>query len=118
MKMKIRQSIEKSIKRTEGKRKNWMCATIRQDVVRRAIERGEFEKLECAYHYTDDYAWDNANNFGKGEVSAKHMLEKYEILKPTCWVDREKKIVNGKECYVISILFHSNLSYDMYVPVE
>lgn len=115
--MKIRQSIEKAIKRAEEKGKNWIGATIRQDVVKRAIERGEFERIECAYHYTDDYAWDYANNFGKGEVTAKHILDKYEIFKPTCWVDREKKNVNGKECYVISILFYSNLSYDMYVPV-
>jgi hypothetical protein len=112
--MKIRKSIENAIKKSGGKR---IFATIRQDVVKRAIERGEFLKLKRAYRYTDDYAWDAENNFGRGWVGKEVLLQEYEWLNPSCWVDKKIHTIDGVDCYEISIMFHSNLAYDMYVPV-
>ena len=111
--MKIRNSIEKVINKSAEKK---VFGTIRQDTVRKAIERGEFSAIVCNYSYTDDYAWDNANNFGEGQVSANGILKTYNILSPSCWL-RGKKMIKGVENYEINIQFHSNLSYSMYVPV-
>lgn len=105
--MKIRQSIENAKKKNKS--------TIRQDVVKRAIERGEFERIECSYRYTDDYVYDMVNDYGAGQVSKETMLREYSILRPSCWLSGVKT-VNGKECYRIVVNFHSNLSYDMFVP--
>jgi hypothetical protein len=110
--MKIRKSIENVI--NKGK------MTIRQDTVRKAIERGEFELIKCAFHLTDDYAWDAVNDHGyKSSVSKETMLREYSILTPKCWISSHNRTVeiNGKECYEVNISFHSNLIYDMYVPV-
>lgn len=116
---KILASITNALTKAEQKRGVATVATLRQDTVRKAIERGEFEVIRCAYHMTDDYAWDNVNNFGqKDSVSAKAMLREYSILTPSCWVSPKLFERNGKKCYEISINFHSNLAYDMYVPVE
>jgi hypothetical protein len=119
LKMKILKSIENALAKAKEKRGFEAVATVRQDTVRKAIERGEFEKIKCAYHMTDDYAWDNANDFGYKEgVSKEVMLKGYRVLTPSCWVDPKLHEINGKKCYEISISFHSNLAYDMYVPVE
>jgi hypothetical protein len=116
--MKIRESIEKALAKTEAKRGMACVATLRQDVVRRAIERGEYKLIKCAYHYTDDYAWDAQNDHGyKASVSKTAMLSEYSILTPSCWVDPKLHEVNGEKCYEVSISFHSNLAYDMYVPL-
>jgi hypothetical protein len=116
--MKIRQSIEKALVKTQEKRGTASVATIRQDTVRKAIERGEFELIKCSYSYTDDYAWDAANNFGRdASASQKQMAWEFSILTPSCWVDPRPRTINGKQCYEISISFHSNLAYDMYVPI-
>jgi hypothetical protein len=116
--MKIRQSIENALAKAKEKRGVATVATIRRDVVERAIKREEFESIKCAYHYTDDYLWDMVNEFGqKKSVSAEALLKKFGWTKPDCWVDPKTKEINGKKCYEISISFHSNLAYDMYVPV-
>lgn len=116
---KIIKSIENTLAKTEAKRGRPSASTIRQDTVRKVIERGEFLNIKCAYHMTDDYAWDNANDHGfKASVSKETMLREFSILTPSCWVDPKLHEINGKKCYEISISFHSNLAYDMYVPVE
>lgn len=116
--MKIRKSIENALAKAKEKSGVPCVATVRQDTVRKAIERGEFEKIKCAYDLTDDYAWDAANEFGwKKSVTKETMAREYSILTPSCWVSPKTFEVNGKECYEISISFHSNLAYDMYVPV-
>jgi hypothetical protein len=118
MKMKIRKSIESALDKAKEKRGTATVATIRQDVVRKAIERGEFEKIKCAYSYTDDYAWDAVNDHGhKDSVSQETMAWEYRVLTPSCWVSPKLFEINGKQCYEISISFHSNLAYDMYVPI-
>ena len=111
--MKIRNSIERIIAKSEEKK---VFGTIRQDTVRKAIEANEFTALFCNFSYTDDYAYDNANNFGEGQVSAQTLLKTYRVLRPSCWVRGIKKI-KGQDNYEITIQFHSNLSYSMYVPV-
>ncbi len=116
--MKILKSIENALAKKMTKTGVATVATVRQDTVRKAIERGEFEKIKCAYHMTDDYAWDAVNNFGQREISKEGMLREFSILTPSCWVDPRLREINGKKCYEISISFHSNLAYDMYVPVE
>jgi len=117
--MKILKSITNALTKAEEKRGVASVATVRQDVVRRAIEREEFELIKCAYHLTDDYAWDAVNNFGHDKnVTKEYMMKEYSILTPSCWVDPKLHEINGIQCYEISISFHSNLSYDMYVPVD
>lgn len=113
--MRILKSIENALSKAKESRRS---ATLRQDVVRRAVERGEFKGIRCAFYYTDDYVWDEVNNYGRGEVSGATILNKYNIIRPSCWVDKKTVNVRGVECYEISIMFHSNLSYDMYVPVS
>jgi hypothetical protein len=112
--MKIRKSIEKALAKRPG-----YVATIRRDTVLKAIERGEYHRIRCAYHYTDDYAWDAANNNGQRDIVSKDtMLREFSILNPSCWVDPKPKELKGNLYYEVSIMFHSNLAYDMYVPFE
>lgn len=109
---KFIQSIENAIKAGEKKHPNFKSHTIRQDVVKRALERGAFLKAKCCYSYTDDYAWDNANNFGKGEVSGEVIVDKMNSIgADRCYV--EKKETH----YEISIIIYQNLAYDVYVPL-
>ncbi|PGP20948.1 hypothetical protein COA01_15525 [Bacillus cereus] len=109
---KFIQSIENAIKAGEKKRPNYSSHTIRQDVVKRALERGAFLKAKCRFSYTDDYAWDNANNFGKGEVSGETIVDKMNFVgADRCSVKKEENH------YEISISIHSNLVYDVYVPL-
>lgn len=109
---KFIQSIENAIKAGEKKHPNYSSHTIRQDVVKRALERGAFLKAKCRFSYTDDYAWDNANNFGKGEVSGETIVDKMNFVgADRCSVKKEENH------YEISISIHSNLVYDVYVPL-
>lgn len=87
--------------------------TLRSDTVRKAIESSEYESIKCDYNYTDDYIQDAANNF----TSQEDVLEPFKRLKPRCYINGTA-IINGKECYVVDINFHSNLAYAMYVTVE
>lgn len=109
---KFIQSIENAIKAGEKKYPNFKSHTIRQDVVKRALERGAFLKAKCCHHLTDDYAWDSVNNFGKGEVSGEVIVDKMNSLgADRCYV--EKKETH----YEISIIIYQNLAYDVYVPL-
>ncbi|KEK23855.1 hypothetical protein [Bacillus gaemokensis] len=110
---KIIKSITNAL--AKAQEKNRGVATLRYDVVKRAIEREEFEKMICAYHYTDDYVWDSVNNFGQGEVSKESLLQKFGWLTPSCWV--QVKDIEGKKYYEVSVSFHSNLAYDLFIPV-
>lgn len=112
---KFIQSITKALAKAQAKNPSRGVATLRYDVVKRAIERGDFEKIICAFHYTDDYVWDNVNNFGRGEVSKEVLLQRFNVLTPSCWV--QVKDIKGKKYYEVSVSFHSNLAYDVLVPV-
>jgi len=85
-----------------------MRKTIRRDWLQRQIAKGTVF-MRCRYHYTDDYAWDAATNFGKDD----------EWWKPT-----EKTFDNWDfrtstgYCYrnndgTITFAIHSNLAYDV-----
>lgn len=41
----------------------------------RALVNGQFEDLQRDYRYTDDYAWDNATNFGEGFIGNFNLAE-------------------------------------------
>ncbi|PEF30398.1 hypothetical protein CON39_12065 [Bacillus thuringiensis] len=112
---KFIQSITKALAKVQEKDSSRGVATLRYDVVKRAVERGDFEKIICAYHHTDDYVWDNANNFGQGEASKESLLQYFGWLKPSCWV--QVKDIKGKKYYEVTVSFHSNLAYDVLVPV-
>ena len=81
---------------------------IRKDVIRRIIEKGEFHRLACDYSYTDDYAWDAASNFGKGEVKDTSRIIDYLTGDVYCYVE-------VKDPNRIHIIVHSNLSYSLYL---
>lgn len=111
---KIISSIENALTKAEAKIGRPAVATIRRDVVNRAIERGEFEELILAYSYSEGTDTEVQNKL----ATAEPLLQRFGWgLRPDCWVDPKIHLINGKECYEISIRFHSNLSYDMYVPV-
>lgn len=55
-----------------------MKNTVRRDWIKRQIENGNIE-VKCNYILTDDYAWDNAVDFGKtGWMPARISNPKYE----------------------------------------
>ena len=95
--------------------------TVNRGWLKKQIEKG-IVLARCDYHYTDDYAWDYANNAGKQEnylpCRMKGDNEKnkdgfinftpWELRTKTggaCWVNEEKKI--------ISFSIHSNLGYTL-----
>jgi len=53
------------------------------DVVR-ALTCGQADDVRCDGKYTDDYAWDNAENFGKGPTSALHLARRI-AERPSGW---------------------------------
>jgi hypothetical protein len=103
----LKQHIEKMISSSDEDR---MYVRLRKDMVKKAIEAGEFEAIVCDFHYTDDYAWDNANNFGKGTVKdPKSLVKDFDRMSNLyCSVKRDKP-------NEISISIHSNLSYTMHL---
>jgi len=60
--------------------KKWTMAHVHK-----ALANGQFEGLQCDGRYTDDYAFDAAYNFGKGEVKAPISLLKDLIESPSGW---------------------------------
>lgn len=110
---KIIKSITNALAKVQEKNRG--VATLRFDVVKRAVERGEFEKIICEYHMTDDYVRDSVDNFGRGEKSKESLLQYFGWLKPSCWVQVRER--DGKKYYEISVEFHSNLAYSVIVPM-
>ena len=109
--------------------------SIRRDWLKRQIEAGKIE-VKCNYHMTDDYAFDNANDFGKTDwMPARMRHPKYEQRKNyvgnTVDVCTDDDFVDGYmnlneyeftgksggayqyEDGTIHFYVHSNLSYDM-----
>lgn len=89
---------------------NGEIATIRKDKVKKLLSEGLFERVVCDYHYTDDYAYDNATGFGKGEREREWAME-----------DLPHRMYKDSRCYVdprepnrLHIIIHSNLSYSVY----
>ncbi|MFP3727717.1 hypothetical protein U8V72_21260 [Priestia filamentosa] len=104
-------SIEKAVENGKKKKLNSSIYTIRRDIVKRALERGAYNKAICTGRYTDDYAWDAANNYGKGTVSGKTIADKISGG-TSCWIKIKE------DHYLIVVHIHSNLSYDITVPFK
>jgi hypothetical protein len=92
----------------KAKEKGTSYATIRRDVVKRIIEKGEFHKLVCNHSYTDDYAWDAATNFGKGEVKDISSVTYWLDSKTSCYIE----VDNPNE---VHILPYQGLSYSLFL---
>ncbi|MBY0077938.1 hypothetical protein H7K13_23715 [Priestia aryabhattai] len=99
---KFAKQIEKAKEKGQG------YATVRRDVVKRLIEKGEFHRLVCNHSYTDDYAWDAATNFGKGEVKDIEAVVKWLEQKTHCYID----VNNPNE---VRILPYQGLSYSLFL---
>ena len=101
----------------KAKKEGKKVARVRKDVVRRIIENQEYKSISTAYKYTDDYAFDNANDFGRNNgMSHEEALEiaqnwlKSGAGDTVCYIDIEK------DENVISIIPYSNLCYRMEMP--
>ena len=58
-----------NIKPLKAEPKKWNLSSVI-----RALANKQCEGLKCNYKYTDDYAYDNATDYGKGEVDPDSML--------------------------------------------
>lgn len=92
----------------KAKEQGRAVATVRRDVVRRLIEKGEYHKLIRNYSYTDDYAWDAATNFGKGEVKDTEDVTYWLERKTTCYIS----VDNPNEVHIIP---YQGLSYSLFL---
>lgn len=52
---------------------------------RRAIANGQYEKLRCDGHYTDDYAGDAASDFRRGEIQMPLEFLRKLVEDPSGW---------------------------------
>ena len=99
----------------KAKAKGQPYATIRKDVIRRVILSGRYKKLVCNYRYTDDYAWDAENNFGKGELTREEAVKVAETwLKSGKGYDT-RCYISVDEPNIVCIIPYRNLSYSLYV---
>ena len=73
--MKILKSIENALAKREAKIGRPAIATIRRDVVQKAIERGEFEQIILAYSHTDDFSYDVENKI----VTSESLLKRFGL---------------------------------------
>lgn len=89
--------------------------TVRIDTVKKLIQSNSYKSIQCDYSYTDDYAWDAANDYGKGQLSHTGALQVAER-----YLDGK-----GTRCYIsvsnpdqVSISPYSNLSYTLFLETE
>jgi hypothetical protein len=69
--------------------------------VYKALMNGQFSALRCTGKYSDDYAYDNAINFGKGDFSERAADFVRRIMEaPSGW----RTYANGA---VVSVCCHS-----------
>lgn len=60
----------------------------------RKILRSRRVTVHCTGHFTDDYAGDNATNFGRGIVDPAGAEETLELGKPwLCYLDQAQNII-------------------------
>jgi Large polyvalent protein associated domain 25 len=112
--MKTIQNILKRVEQAKAEGKSYI--TVRTDTVRKIIENKLYANFKCDYSYTDDYAWDAANNYGKNDsMSHESVLEVAND-----WLYKGR---SGTRCYIninkpfeISIIPYSNLSYTLTLP--
>ncbi len=70
----------------------------------RALWNGQFENLRCTGHYTDDYAFDASNDFGRGPIANARSFCKDIIESPSGW----RAYGNGQDVSVCCHTFDSN----------
>ena len=78
--------------------------TIRRDVLRRRIQAGKVT-AKCAFHYTDDYAYDAAVNFAKGEVYVPVIWDDFEapaLPEGADWRDHEADVRSARMAWRIT----------------
>jgi len=95
--------------------------TVNRGWLKKQIEKG-IVMARCDYHYTDDYAWDYANNCGKQETYIPCRM-KGDHEKNTqgfiCFSDWDLRTKTGGAYWeneaekIIGLSIHSNLAYTL-----
>lgn len=95
--------LEKYVKK--AKEKGVSYQTVRRDIAYKLILNNECI-ARCEYHYTDDYAFDSAYNFGKRGVTKETVLKDMELINSYCYVSTDKP-------NKLMVRIHSNLLYSV-----
>lgn len=92
--------------------------TIRKDKLKRMIEQGKV-LIKCCFHLTDDYGFDNSNDFGKTEYmparivdDGKDFIQGYINLFSCYFEWKNARCIdygNGNVTFYV----HSNLNYEI-----
>ena len=82
--------------------------------VRNLYANGQIVKAECRGYYTDDYAYDAAVNFGKGETNTAKLV-KDVVESPGGWWIREEKTDN--DIIKISLCGHTFNTNTLYITI-
>lgn len=104
--------------------------TINRGWLKRQVAKGLVE-ARCEGHYTDDYAWDAANNFGRTEEFLPAEIEERRVpggpvvarKEGVLFFDPEDFSCDTGRCYAeddgkIRFYIHSNLSYVLRIREE
>ena len=94
--------------------------TVRRDWLKKQIIAGKMF-AKCAYHLTDDYAFDNANNFGETVFAPVMITDVHSEHSKNNVITLWSRYFEGKRGYasldedsgVYTLYVHSNLSYKM-----
>lgn len=84
-------------------------STIRNDYILKAIKRDEFYSIQLAY--------DDSNSINPNQSHKESILAAFDRVRPKCWISGTK-FINKVDCIQVSVMFHSNLAYDLYVAIE
>jgi len=85
--------------------------TARRDTVEKILENGWINGAVCTGRYTDDYGYDYATDFGRGSVSAEHILKKMDRSNPKCWVEQ---VEDGRQIVTVYWSFQTfKISLDL-----
>lgn len=96
--------------------------TIRRDKLKRDIEKGLYV-AKCDGRYTDDYAWDAANNYGKTDFAPAILVESIEYRSevtqfPLYYFREGTHVSKNMETLEVTLYVHSNLSYSLVLKSE
>lgn len=92
--------------------------TVRRDWLKKQIMNGKMVG-KCDHRYTDDYAMDNANNFGKTDFMPLQIIEDYDdhvaagflFLWADDFVGKPGWASIDEKTGIYSLYVHSNLSF-------
>ena len=100
--------------------------TVNRGKLRRLAEQGKL-LARCEFHYTDDYAWDNATNFGKMENYLPVFFipdeGRHEVPEGYIGIDEYYFRCKGGHAWeeedgTITFCPHSNLSYQLKIKED